>query len=102
LAAGIVGVPSLIAIGAGYLVAHYVTSQLGALNQFSQSELYLTNEHINASNRNFGIVLKFIEDDLRAQYQTCINSGKTPQERNACLTPAIREDLYGIAPKKKK
>jgi hypothetical protein len=102
LAAGIVGVPSLIAIGAGYFVAHYVTTQLGQLNQFGQSELYLTNEHMNESKRNTAIILKFIDDDLRVQYQTCINSGKTPQERNACLTPTVREDIYGITPIKKK
>jgi hypothetical protein len=102
LAAGIVGVPSLIAIGAGYFVAHYVTTALAQLNQFSQSQLYLINEHMNESKRSTSIVLKYIDDDLKVQYQTCINSGHTPQERSACLTPAVREDLYGMtAPKKK-
>jgi hypothetical protein len=101
LAAGIVGVPSLIAIGAGYFVAHYVTTALAQLNQFSQSQLYLINEHMNETNRNAAIALKFIDDDLKAQYQTCINSGKTPEARAACLSPTVREEQYGMGPKKK-
>jgi hypothetical protein len=101
LAAGIVGVPSLIAVGAGYFVAHYVTTELNQLSTFGQSQLYLINEHINESKRNWGIILKFIDDDLKVQYQTCINSGHTPQERAACLTPGVREEHYGIGAKKK-
>lgn len=96
LAAGIVGVPSLIAIGAGYFVAHYVTTALSQLNQMSQSELYLINEHANESKRNFGVVLKFIDDDLRAQFQTCLNASKTDQQRMACVSTVKREEAYGI------
>lgn len=102
LAAGIVGVPSLIAIGAGYFLAHYVTKSLAKLDQYNQSELYLANEHINESKRNFGVVLKFIDDDLRCQYVTCINSAKTPEQRSACVSPKAREEQYGISVKKDK
>lgn len=101
LAAGIVGVPSLIAIGAGYFVAHYVTTSLAKLDQYNQSELYMINEHTNEANRNFSVVLKFIDDDLRCQYITCINSAKTPEQRSACVTPHVREETYGIYVKKK-
>ena len=101
LAAGIVGVPSLIAIGAGYFVAHYVTTELHKLDTYGQSELYLTNEHLNDSKRNFDTVVKFIDDDLRVQYQTCLNSSKTDQQRNACITPDEREEHYGISKKKR-
>jgi hypothetical protein len=96
LAAGIVGVPSLIAIGAGYFVASHVTTSLAAINQMEQSQLYLINEHMNETKRNFTVVLKFIDDDLRCQFQTCINSAKTPQQRTACVSPRRREQEYGL------
>jgi len=102
LAAGIVGVPSLIAIGAGYFVAHYVTNALTQLTTYNQSEIYLTNEHINDSKRNFEVVLKFMDDDLRAQYQACLNSGQTAPERAACVSPRAREEEYGLVVKRKK
>jgi|SRR5215831_12575 len=96
LAAGIVGVPSLIAIGAGYFVAHYVTTSLNQLNTFSQSQLYLLNEHMNDQKHNFSVVLRFIDDDLKVQYRTCLNASKTDEQRAACITPTEREQLYGI------
>jgi len=86
--------------GAGYFLAHYVTTALRQLDTYGQSEIYLLNEHLNDTRRNYGVVVKFIDDDLRAQYQTCINSGHTAQERAACLTPRQREDEYGIPPPK--
>ena len=98
MAAGILGIPSLIALGAGYFIASHVTKALNQLNTYGQSELYLINEHINESKRNYAGVVKFIDDDLRAQFQTCINSGKTPQERAACVSPVAREKEYGITP----
>lgn len=102
LAAGIVGVPSLIAIGAGYFVAQHVTTALRELSQFSQSQLYLINEHINFTNRNYEIVVKFMDDDLRCQYVTCLNSAQTPEQRKACVSPAEREREYGLTfPKKR-
>ena len=101
LAAGIVGVPSLIAIGAGYFVAHYVTTSLNQLSTFSQSQLYLLNEHMNDQKHNFNIVLRFIDDDLKVQYRTCLNASKTDEQKAACITPDEREERYGISKKKK-
>src|SRR5262245_36644420 len=101
LAAGIVGVPSLIAIGAGYFVAHYVTTALKQLDTYSQSELYMINEHINETKRNYGVVLKFMDDDLRAQFQACLNSASTNQARLACVSPAERERQYGLTTNKR-
>lgn len=98
LAAGIVGVPSLIAIGAGYFLASTVSSRLASLEHSSQSEVHLLQEHMNEQKRNVGIMLKFVDDNLRAQFQTCINSGKTPQERAACVSPKQREKAYGLDP----
>jgi hypothetical protein len=101
LAAGIVGVPSLIAIGAGYFVAHYVTKSLSQLNTFAQSELYMMNEHNNDSKRNFEVVIKFIDDDLKVQYQTCLAASKTDVQRAACISPRAREEQYGLVVRKR-
>lgn len=98
LAAGIVGVPAFLAIGATYYIAQHVSSALRELSQLSQSQLYLTNEHINFTKRNYDIMVKFIDDDLRCQYVTCINSAQTPDQRKACVSPAVREKEYGLTP----
>ena len=102
LAAGIVGVPSLIAIGAGYFVAHYVTTALKQLDTYGQSELYLLNQHMNDQKHNIDIVMKFIDDDLKVQYRTCLNSSKTDEQRAACITPSEREQEYGIRQRPKR
>lgn len=101
LAAGIVGVPSLIAIAATYFVATTVTSKLGALDQYGQSELYMLNQHQNDMNKNWKIILKFVDDDLKCQYVTCLNSAKDQQERTACISPKAREREYGLDVEKK-
>lgn len=101
LAAGIVGVPSLIALAATYFVATTVTAKLSALDQYSQSEIYLINEHLNFTKRNYDIMVKFMDDDLRCQYITCLNSAQTPEQRKDCISPAAREREYGLTVKDK-
>jgi hypothetical protein len=96
LAAGIVGVPSLIAIMAGYFIAASVTDKLRMITTYDLSELHLLNEQINESKHSFDVVEKFIADDLKAQYQTCISASRTPEQRNRCITPEAREERYGI------
>jgi len=82
--------------GAGYFVAHYVTTSLNQLSTYSQSQIYLLNEHMNDQKHNFSVVLRFIDDDLKVQYRTCINASKTDAQRAACITPTEREQQYGI------
>lgn len=96
LAAGIVGVPSLIAIGAGYFVAHYVTTELGKISSYNMTEIHLIEQHAADARRSFQSVIKYMDDDLRAQYQTCINSAKTAEQRSNCLSPSAREKKYGF------
>jgi len=98
LAAAIVGVPSTIALAAGWFIAHNVTGALQQLNTYSLSELHMFNEHLSVSKHNFDVVLRFMDDDLRAQYQACLNSASTNQERLACVSPAEREREYGLSP----
>lgn len=96
LAAGIVGVPSLIAIGAGYFIASNVVRNQDVLKQYNQSEIQQLNE-INKQNEG---VLRFIEADLRVQYRTCLNASKTDDAREACISAAEREKELGLNPKK--
>lgn len=96
LAAGIVGVPSLIAIGAGYFIAGNVVKNQDVLKQFNQTEIQLLN---SIDTQNEGI-LRFVEADLRVQYRTCINASKTDEAREACISAAEREKELGLNPKK--
>jgi hypothetical protein len=101
LAAGIVGVPSFIAIMAGWFIAHAVTRDLRTLEQYNLSELHqLSQMHVEDDQR-WNAMRGYIADDLRAQYQTCVNAAKDNQERIECLTPQARLEEYGIAAKKK-
>lgn len=96
LAAGIVGVPSLIAIGAGYFIASNVVKNQDVLKQYNQSEI----QQLNEIGKQTEGVLRFIEADLRVQYRTCINASKTDEAREACITAAEREKELGLNPKK--
>jgi hypothetical protein len=100
LAAGIVGVPSLMAIGAGYFIASSVVGHLRLLEQYSLSELHQLSQMDVQDDQRWMAIREYIVDDLRAQYQTCINAAKNNQERIACLTPEARMEEYGIAKKK--
>lgn len=98
LAAAIVGVPSFLAIAAGFYIAQHVSTALRELVQLSQVEISLIREHNEFSRRNYDIVVKFMDDDLRCQYVTCLNSAHTPEQRKDCISPTVREREYGITP----
>lgn len=96
LAASIVGVPSFLAVAAGFYIAQHVSTTLRELAQLSQTQVSLMTEHNNFSKRNYDIIVKFIDDDLRCQFVTCLNSAQTPEQRKACVSPKQREAEYGI------
>lgn len=96
LAAGIVGVPSFIALAAGWFIAQNVTATLKELVYLNQTQISLMTEHVTFTKRNYDIMVKFIDDNLRCQYVTCVNSAHTPDERKACISPAAREREYGL------
>lgn len=96
LAAGIVGVPSLIAIGAGYFIASNVVKNQEALKQFNQTEIQQLTE-IRGQNEG---ILRFVEADLRVQYRTCIAASTTNEAREACISAAEREKELGLNPNK--
>lgn len=100
LTAGIVGVPSLIAIMAGVFIAKNVTAALKDLGNYGQSELALLHEHMTETEKVNEGILRFVEADLRVQYRTCINSSKTDEAKEACITAAEREKELGLNPDK--
>ena len=101
LAAGIVGVPSLMAIGAGYYIAQHVNGELRKLDQYNLSELSMMNESLNQEKSQWTVIIKYVEEELRVQYLVCVNQSKNPAERAGCLTVQEREVKLGIAPRKK-
>jgi predicted small secreted protein len=102
LAAGIVGVPSLMAIGAGYFIAQNVIRNQKVLEQYNLSELQMLNNIGTDQHRNSEVIIKFLHDDLRAQYQTCITASRNDEQRKACISPMEREQEYGMPAKKKR
>jgi hypothetical protein len=100
LAAGIVGVPSLMAIGAGYFIAQTVVHNQKLLEQYNLSELHQLGTMNTELDQRWQAIRQYIIDDLRAQYQTCIHAAKTNDQRSDCLTPQSRMEEYGITKKK--
>jgi hypothetical protein len=100
LGLGIVGVPSLMAIGAGYFIAANVIRNQKTLEQYSLSELHILNNIQRDQDQTSQVILKFLHDDLRAQYQTCITASRNDQQRMACISPDEREREYGMVKKK--
>lgn len=100
LTAGIVGVPSLIAIMAGVFIAKNVTAALKDLGASGQSEIALLREHMTTTQKTDEAILRFIEADLRVQYRTCIAASKTDAAKEACITAAEREKELDLNPDK--
>lgn len=98
IAASIIAVPSFIAIMAGWYIAQHVSSALKELVQLNQTQIQLATEHITFTKRNYDIMVKFIDDNLRCQYVTCLNSAHTPEQRKDCISPVVREREYGLTP----
>ena len=99
LAAGIVGVPALIAIGAGYFIARNVTLELEKLDSYQVSEIAvqqqimtLEKEHQDSMIHNWHSILRYVHEQLQVDYAQCVNAAADPQQRKLCLTPSERED----------
>ena len=96
LSLGIVGVPSLIALGAGYYIVQGVSHNLAVLTQYNLSEITQLNEINNEQDHRWDVVVRFMDSDLKAQFQTCVNSAKTNEQRDRCLSPEEREQKMGL------
>jgi len=88
LAAGIVGVPSLIAIMAGYFIAHSVTTALNELVVHDQSQnqmLTKLHEDHDDLHREFQLIQEFMRATLKTTQQSCLHSATTPEQRAECI-----------------
>lgn len=94
LSLGVVGVPSLLAIGMAYYIAANVTRGQKVLEQYNLSEL----QQLNGIDKQQEGILRFVEADLRVQYKTCLAASKTDEAKEACITAAEREHELGLAP----
>jgi hypothetical protein len=92
LAAGIVGVPSFIAIAAGYFIVQGVSKTLhDNADQARHGVLVIEKlsdkiDHIQRENQQeWDRVRAFMLERLRVEMRTCINEAKDPKERLDCI-----------------
>ena len=98
LAAGIVGVPSLIALLAGWFIAQNVTHNQKIIMQYDLSEMTMLNEIDHQLDSRWSVIAKFMGDNLRVQYISCVNAAHTDVERSRCITVEQRQQRYGLKP----
>lgn len=88
LAVSIVGVPSLIAISAGWYIAGNINHRINILDQYTLSELHqlsvLQQEHKKLEG-DFSQIQGFMRAALRAAQQGCLSNAKTPEQRAKCV-----------------
>jgi hypothetical protein len=102
LAAGIVGVPSIIAISAGWFIAQNVNHRLNVLDQYTQSALYQLNEQGTDSARRWEVVANLMRLTLQCQVKACIHEAKDAEERDECLSMSDYNKLLEKLKKKPK
>lgn len=90
LAAGIVGVPSLMAIGAGYFIAGNVTKHLAAIRETNVSEMQKLDRIMDTQERYWEQVRRTIGATLEVQVRTCIHDAKDQKERDDCIKGITR------------
>lgn len=88
LAAGIVGVPSLMAIGAGYFIASSVNHRLNVIEQYNLSQLHILNNQNTDLDRRYEVISNLMRLTLEVQIKTCLHEAKTPKEQTECVTMA--------------
>jgi hypothetical protein len=81
LAAGIVGVPSLLAIGAGYFIASTVTSRIHELEVINRYQL----ERLVIMEKQWEIVRRNLSVSIEIQLRACVREATNAKERDDCL-----------------
>ena len=85
LAAGIVGVPSLLAIGAGYFIASNVTKHLTQIRETNVAEMSKLDK-IEANQVNYWeMVRRTIAMNVEIQLRTCVHQATDQKERDDCM-----------------
>jgi len=94
LAAGIVGVPSLIAISAGWFIAQGVNAKLNTITQYDLSTLTLINEQNNTMTARWENMRRLIVINTELLVKNCVRASHTDKERDDCIesiTPSERK-----------
>ena len=90
LAAGIVGVPSMMALLLGYYVADTVTKNLVELKKSNQVEMQKIDKISNMQEQYFELVRRHMAMQLEISLRACIHSSDTQKERDDCLKGIAR------------
>lgn len=85
LAAGIVGVPSLLAIGAGYFIASNVTKHLDDLRSADEVEISKLERIESNQTKYWEMVRRTITMTMEIQLRQCIHQATDAQQRDDCL-----------------
>lgn len=85
LAAGIVGVPSLMAIGAGYFIAGNVTKHLAAINEQNAAEMHQLNIIQNNQEKYWDMVRRTLNMSVEIQLRMCVHQASDQKERDDCM-----------------
>jgi len=92
LAAGIVGVPSMIAIGAGYFIVQTIQGALIKHMTDTRAEIVEQQIMIDTINKNQAELLenwRYLRDYMAArlavEQRTCLHQAKDDQQRDDCL-----------------
>jgi hypothetical protein len=98
LAAGIVGVPSLIAIGAGVFIAKNVTGRMDANSTFAVRALstidnmsHLIQEYHRDDVLQWHLIRDYMGEQLRIELRACLHACKDQKERDECLQISNRD-----------
>jgi hypothetical protein len=85
LAAGIVGVPSLIAIAAGAFIAHNVAYNLKVLTQYNLSELDSLSDLENNQSARWEAVRRLLAMEVQVDTRICVHDAQTKQQISDCI-----------------
>jgi hypothetical protein len=98
LAAGIVGVPSLIALLAGAFIAHSVAYNLRVLTQYNLSELDSLSDLENNQNARWEAVRRLLAMNVQIDTRICVHDAQTKQQIADCITTG--EEALNLLQKK--
>lgn len=85
MAAGILGIPSLIAVGAGYFLASNVTSRLNTIEEMNATELHQISQMQKEQGHRWEYLIRFMQGSVEVQIRACVHAAKTPKERDECI-----------------
>lgn len=85
LSLGIIGVPSMLAIGAGYFLAANVTKHLTTIRETNVAEMAKLDQIMANQQKYWEIVRRTVAATFEVQVRTCVNEAKDKPERDNCL-----------------